>query len=151
MGKGKKKKYVPFYFETKDGKQYTRLFFDSLCSDAFLSLKKSQRCLYLYMRMQQGYVKELEYNQFYFNQYLWLEKYKLYSNEKTFYKDRDALISKGFIKIAKDENGCLCDGKNTRSKSIYEYSDEWKHYGTEAFKIAPSDMPLSMRKKDAKK
>lgn len=151
MSRKKKSSFAPFPFETKGGAQFVRVYYDLLYSEAFLSLKQSQRALYVYMRAQLGYNKSLAPNQFEFNKGIWKDKYKLYTSKAKFYNDRDTLISTGFIKIAKDENGIPYDGKHTRAKTVYEFSTRWKDYGTEAFTIPLKDMPHSMQKKEAKK
>lgn len=145
----KKNKRVPAAkFEARYGNdsKFTRIHEDLLESEAFLSLTKSQKLLYIYM-------KRLYYNgsdkshpngdreQFYFNRALYRDKYKLYTNDESFRKDRDALIEKGFII-------CVEDGSNTRSKSIYKFSDMWQNYGTKFFQISPANKTLSMLHKE---
>ena len=49
---------------------------------------------------------------------MWKTTYKLYTNNKSFYEDRDALIERGFIEIVET-------GKITRTKNIYKFSDSW--------------------------
>lgn len=88
-----------------------------------MSLKPRAKVLYLYMKAQYYGVKEKnkpEQNPLYFvfNQAMWKTTYKLYTNNKSFYEDRDALIERGFIEIVET-------GKITRTKNIYKFSDSW--------------------------
>lgn len=94
-----------------------------LKSPAWMSLKPRAKVLYLYMKAQYYGVKEKnkpEQNPLYFvfNQAMWKTTYKLYTNNKSFYEDRDQLIEKGFIEIIET-------GKLTRTKNIYKFSDKW--------------------------
>ena len=74
---------------------------------AFNDLTKNQRLLYMYLKLQYYNSKNRPVKDdntcFYFNAHMYREKFKLYSNDKQFYNDRDALISHGFIKVK--ENG----------------------------------------------
>ena len=57
----------------------------------------------------------------------------LYKNNlRGFRKDIDLLIECGFIK----QN---ISGWNTRTVNIYGFSDKWKYYGTDKFKIEDKD------------
>ena len=58
---------------------------------------------------------------FYFNRELWMDRYKLYTKWQQFNRDREALIKHGFIKVIEE-------GYNTRTKSKYKFSDEWKQW-----------------------
>lgn len=125
------------------------LYGSMLTSPAFLSLTAQQKALYLYCKAQYYGAKSRPDKDnrelFYMNQYMWSERYKLYdkSNAKGFYRDRDALIEKGFIV-------CVEDGQATRTKSVYAFSSMWQKYGQPGFQVRECDKTASMRKKEAK-
>lgn len=48
--------------------------------------------------------------------------YALYSDEKSFYKDRDTLIERGFIKLI------ATYAKGSKEKNLYAFDDKWKFY-----------------------
>lgn len=49
----------------------------------------------------------------------WGEYYNLYKTGAQFRRDRDELLNGGFIEIVEN-------GKTTRTKNIYKFSDRWK-------------------------
>ena len=121
----RRKKYHPKSFVCKiaGGEPSASIFMSMLKSPAWMSLKPRAKVLYLYMKAQYYGVKEKnkpEQNPLYFvfNQAMWKTTYKLYTNNKSFYEDRDALIERGFIEIVET-------GKITRTKNIYKFSDSW--------------------------
>ena len=122
------------------------LYMSMLLSDAWRSLTAQQQRLYLYCKAQY-YAEKQKPNgnplRFTMNQAKWCGLYGLYekSNAKGFYRDIAALIQTGFITCAE------C-GAATRTKSIYRFSSMWQKFGTPAFEVAPSDMTLSMRRKE---
>ena len=98
------------------------LYASMLQSPAWKKLTKPQQILYVYMRLQfygnnQGPGKPQIY--FYFNQTLWKKTYELYTNLKSFYRDRDALLEHGLI-----VNIESC--KNTLTKAVYKLSSAWQ-------------------------
>lgn len=98
------------------------LYASMLQSPAWRKLTKPQQILYVYMRLQfygNNQVPGKPQIYFYFNQTLWKNTYKLYTNLQSFYRDRDALIEHGFIEM-------LESGKNTRTKAIYMLSSKWQ-------------------------
>lgn len=120
----KKRRYQPKDFESLAN--YNRdtsanIYYSMMTSEIFKSLTKQQQILYVYMKMRYycsshpGKINE----QFYFNKHLWHDEYNLYKNANSFYKDRDALVEKGFIDIVER-------GWNTRTKAIYRYSSRWQ-------------------------
>lgn len=112
-----------------------------LTSPAWFDLTDKQRILYLICKDQYYHEKTFsqESEQFTMNQGKWKHRYKLYNdgNEKGFYRDMKALIEHGFII-------CVTSGKNTRSKSVYAFSGMWRNWGTEQFKVLPSQMTSGM-------
>lgn len=109
------------------GEPFVALYFSMLGSDAWRSLKPRAQMLYINMRAQFGNGKgELQEEQFYFNRALWKKTLKLYSNDASFYADRDELIEHGFIEV-------LECGKTMRSKSIYRYSNRWQEWKQERY------------------
>lgn len=98
------------------------LYASMLQSPAWKKLTKPQQILYVYMRLQfygNNQVPDKPQIYFYFNQLLWKDTYGLYTNLKSFYKDRDALIDHGFIEKMES-------GKNTRTKAVYKLSSNWQ-------------------------
>jgi len=64
----------------------------------------------------------------------------LYGDLRTFRKDIDELIEHGFIRQK-------VSGVPTMTVNIYGFSDEWKRYGTEYFKIEDSDRRYKRKSK----
>ena len=118
------KKYVPRDFQ-KDGKKNlsATIYASMLQSKAFLDLSLSARALYVYMELQLYGQPAVDNDEtvFYFNQGLWMKTYKLYTKHEQFKRDRTELIEHGFIEEVEN-------GKNTRTKSKYKFSDKWKHW-----------------------
>ena len=122
------------------------LYMSMLISDAWRALTAQQQRLYLYCKAQYYAEKQKPNGDtlcFTMNQSKWCGLYGLYekSNAKGFYRDMAALIEAGFVTCA--ECGSL-----TRTKSIYRFSSMWQKYGTPAFEVAPSEMTLSMQRKE---
>lgn len=122
------------------------LYMSMLLSDAWRTLTAQQQRLYLYCKAQYYAEKQKPTGDplcFTMNQSKWCGLYGLYekSNAKGFYRDMAALIEAGFVT-------CIECGAATRTKSIYRFSSMWLKYGTPAFAVAPSDMTLSMRRKE---
>lgn len=117
----KKTKYAPEPWETVDKKKYTRIYDDKMLSVAFTELKPRQR--YLFICMKSMY-KGKDWNPDGTFAFPWgmAQAYRLYTNKNQFYKDRDALISAGFIDRT-------VWNKTTRLPNIYRFSDRWKEKG----------------------
>lgn len=102
---------------------YARIFASMINSPAWKKLSRGAMALYLIMKLQeQGQARIPEHNyltDFYFNEAMFTKVYPLYTNRKTFRKERQELIDNGFIEY-------ILKGKNTREKSIYRFSDKWK-------------------------
>ncbi len=146
MSKGNRK-FTPKTFESsKTNGDYSANIYNSMIeSPAFNDLTKNQRLLYMYLKLQYYNSKNHPVKEdktcFYFNAHMYREKFKLYSNDKQFYNDRDALISHGFIRVKEN-------GKNTRTKSVYQFSSNWRLYNTVYFKIPACDMSSSLLNKN---
>lgn len=125
MSRGKgKSEYKRKSFETRivgkpadTHEKYVGLCLTMLMSDAYANLSDGAKNLYVYMRLQYDGKNE---DGFCFNRGLWFKTYKLYKNPNSFYKHREELINQGFIRIKES-------GRNTRTKSIYAFSDEWQN------------------------
>jgi hypothetical protein len=144
----KRKKYIKKSFESSGASSdvSANIYSSMLISKAYTALTHRQQRLYTFMKLQYYAQKRHPNNNpecFYFNKSLWWNMYNLYHNPNTFAEDRDALIEKGFIKVVED-------GYNTRKKTVYQYSDKWKSYGTESFNIEFSEMSKSLRSKKRK-
>jgi len=152
MGRKRMKKYyyVKKKFESTGTTSDTsaNIYISMLMSEAWKELTAKQHELYLYCKAQyyaqkrNTLPKEFQENllAFTMNQSKWRDLYGLYANKNSFYKDMTALIERGFVR-------CLQCGANTRTKTIYEFSDKWQKYGTPEFKIMPSEMTSAMLKK----
>jgi len=143
-----KSKYIRKDFESTGSRSDTsaNIYWSMLSSLAWKSLTAQQQLLYLYCKAQlygqRNRPREHGKDCFYMNQAKWRDEFGLYKkgNENGFYRDMEALISKGFIK-------CVECGATTRTKSVYRYSSEWQRYGSEDFCVPSTDMTLSMRRK----
>ena len=122
-----------------------------LLHPSFQDLTARQQVLYVHMRSQEfgGHDKDSiaarnAYGKdcFIFNQSMWQDLFRLYKpgNQTAFYRDRDELILHGFI-------DCIEDGRNTRTKSVYRFSDRWQRYGQPDFKPLTTGLPVSLANK----
>lgn len=137
MGKKRKQNNIPDWsYSGASVKQFIPLCNDMVESKAYLSLNNRQRNLYIFMRLQYNGDK----NDFTFSWYAANKIYKLYSKQKTFYDDIEALISSGFIV-------CLECGATTRKKSRYAFSKNWCNYPN--IELKPSQMTFAMQRKSA--
>ena len=127
------------------------IYMSMLLSPAWKALSSQQKVLYLCCKSQYYGEKRKPKTEespegcltyFTMNKSKWCSLFELYkdNNRAGFYRDKEALIKNGFIV-------CVQSGKNTRTKSIYGFSDEWRRYGTEEFCLRPSAMNSSMLKK----
>ena len=116
-----KSKHEPFESFSSDNK-FVRLFNGMLTNECVLNLPTTAFRLYTYMKLQfsnQQIVSGYDKRCFYFPQGLWKDTYKLYTNGKQFSRDLHRLVDAGLIEI-------VLSGKNTRTPSIYRFSDKWK-------------------------
>lgn len=117
--------------DTRRNKRQTfaRIYSNQLICPAWLDLTNAQRVLYIACRDREFFKHPAETgtaaddNLFFMNRDLYVNYYGLYkaNNKRGFIRDRNALISHGFISIYRS-------GKNTRTKSVYTYSDKWKEW-----------------------
>lgn len=113
------------------GEPSASIYASMLKSPAWKKLKPRAQILYLYMKMQYYGVKEKDKPErnplyFVFNEGIWKKTYGLYTNNKSFYQDRDMLVKNGFIEIVET-------GKTTRTKNIYKFSDNWHDSSQKTF------------------
>lgn len=149
----KRDKYIPKSFEScvnflpkrKNGNNATdvsaNIYISMLMSKALHNLTGKQKELYLYCKAQYyGEKKNNEEHLTYFekeenlqpniekrftmNKTKWDDIYGLYTKngKRHFYSDMKALEENGFIII-------LENGKQTRTKNIYEFSNNWTKFG----------------------
>ena len=125
MGRNNKG-YVPKSFETIERvpgcKSYASIYIPMLQSRAYKRLSNRARTLYTFMKAQYRGAKNISEHtdqEFYFNWSMASTVYGLYTNKKAFYDDIKSLIENGFIEVVEN-------GKTTRTRSIYRYSDKWK-------------------------
>ena len=124
--KTSKAQYERKAYETKKpgkptGEPFAAIYSSMVGSEAWAALTNNARVLYIYMKLQLfGNKKDhLPEGRFYFNRAMYSKNYNLYKNQTQFYTDRDLLIKCGFI----DE---VENGKTTRTKNIYQFSDRWQ-------------------------
>ena len=130
MGKKKKKLFYPFESHYENG-AFTKISNDMIKSKAWKELSLRQQGFYLYFKSKFTKYKNQDTN---VNDISIPKKEALllYGDLKTFRKDIDVLIEKGFIKQVES-------GWNTRTVNIYGFSDKWKLYGTDKFIIPETD------------
>ena len=147
-----KREYRPKPSEStgSKGDTFARLFESKTLSTAWIDLSASAKVLFMTCSAQ-PYTQKPKPNpandqRFYMNQSLWLHKYHLYSkaNLGGFYRDMNSLVNHGFI-------CCIENGANSRTKSVYEFSDGWKAFGTDAFAVSPKILTQAGRRKSAEK
>lgn len=117
------------------------IYMSMLTSEAFMSLTASQRVLYLYCKAQHyGEKKKDSDDQFTMNRFKWQEKYGLYKkgNEKGFYRDMNRLIEVGLI-------DCVFCGADSRTKSVYRFSERWQKYGTDEYVVPETVKTIAYR------
>ena len=133
MNKQKKEKYIKKSFESDLSTNDTsaNIYMSMLLSPKWHELSKNAQVLYIYCKAQYYAEKkkpqplnrqltEQEQQQcFTMNKSKWQGLYKIYTNERQFYKDMEMLIEYGFIELIEN-------GKHTRTKSIYMLSNKWK-------------------------
>lgn len=119
----KRKQYIPKAWESVNGNKLSaNIYISMMQSSAWMKLSKNARLLYLYMKAQYYGAKNIPEHpntDFVFNWALVSKTYKLYTNYTGFERDRNMLITNGFIELIEN-------GKNTRTKSIYRFSDKWQ-------------------------
>ena len=127
-----RKKLEPAGFETGGCSGFLRIYHDMLDSPAWKSLSLRQRGLYLAFKEKytekraEGKIVSSNAVAIHFSGQ---EATKtdsngeppLYGDEHTFYKDLDALIAAGFIKV-------VSTGYYSRNATIYGFSERWKLY-----------------------
>ena len=172
MPKYKRKSYLKKSFESDGSREDTsaNIYMSMIMSKAWNDLSNRQRVLYLYCKAQYYNEKRKpvkyedrnkplnkseypEYNKTWFtmNQAKWKEKYKLYTNNSSFYADINSLIMHGFIFCVESGSYITVDSNETKfAKSIYAFSDKWQKYGTPEFEITLSEMTNAMKKKRKK-
>ena len=146
MGRNTKKpQYERKAYETRKpgkptGEPFAAIYASMIGSEAWEALTNNAKVLYIYMKLQLfGNRKDhLPEGQFYFNRATYSKTYNLYKNQTQFYVDKDLLIKYGFI----DE---IENGKTTRTKNIYQFSDRWQ-----SIDISEIQRELEQEKEDKK-
>ena len=129
MAKRKQPTHETFEAAAAHGK-FTKVADSMMDSQAWLSLSLSQMGLYLLLKRKYTKYKAGDDNRKNIS-FPRSEYSQFYSNNRTFWRDLDALIEAGFIEV-------ISNGKNTRTPTIYGFCDAWKDYGTPGFEIHPS-------------
>ena len=156
-----KKKFKPKAFESTgiSSDVSANIYNSMIFSKAWNDLSKNQRLLYLYCKScyygqktlyKKSLFKDMGMNIpndvrpfFSLTEGTMKNDWKLYTNVNSFYSDRDALISHGFIRV-------VADGHTMRKANIYQFSSKWQRYGTKDFKIENKEMSTSLRRKEEK-
>lgn len=125
----RKQKYTPKSFESTGDTSDTsaNMYISMMKSPAFMDLTTNQRLLYVYMKAcyygQKRKPVEGDRTAFTFNQCTWIKGneygFCIYSNRNQFYRDRNALVSHGFIDVVESN-------RNQRESNVYRYSDRWQ-------------------------
>jgi len=128
-----KKPYIKKSYESDGSKSDTFLmFYESMhLSPAWKSLGPTAKVLYFACKSQSHSEKHKKNpDQFTMNRSKWCHKYQIYGegNGAGFTRDMTELIEKGFII-------CVECGANSRTKSVYQYSDMWLKYNTPGFEV----------------
>lgn len=122
MGR-KKAKFTPCAFEKNGASNLSATLYASMLqSPAWYQLSNNAKVLYLYMKLQLYGQRNLDGHDtdcFYFNKSMYTQTYPLYLNGAQFRRDCKQLIRCGFI----DE---VENGRFSRTKNIYRFSDRWK-------------------------
>lgn len=140
---GRKRQVTHYDFESKTERgAFTKICNDMQESKAWKELKLRQQGLYLYLKSKFKKYSNQDTNQ---NDISIPKKeaLTLYGDLRTFRDDIDELIDKGFIKQ-------VVSGFNTRTTNIYGFSNLWKDYGKEDYKVPINDrryIPKAYRKK----
>ncbi|MBQ8885008.1 MAG: hypothetical protein IJY62_01345 [Clostridia bacterium] len=135
MGK-RKQPYRPKPFESDGNPSDTsaNIYHSMLTSPQYKALSKSAKVLYTYCKAQyyaekkkpvpkhESLTESESQRCFTMNMGKWRDEYEIYTNRAQFYKDMGALMEMGFIDLVED-------GKTTRTKSVYMFSDRWKRDG----------------------
>ena len=120
-----RKKFKPKGFEKIGSSNLSSTLYASMLqSDAFLNLSSNAMKLYVYMKLQYygQHDKPLgKQDHFFFNRAMYTKIYPIFSNGEQFAKYSHELIKNGFIEEIEN-------GKNTRTKSIYKFSDKWQSW-----------------------
>lgn len=141
--KNKIKLPINYDFESKNQKyDFTKICRDMQKADGWKDLSLRQQGLYLYLKSKFTVnLKTMETNKDNIS-IPTSEANKIYGDLRTFRKDIDELIEHGFIRQ-------IVSGVPTMSANIYGFSDEWKRYGTEYFRIEDSDRRYKRKPKKA--
>lgn len=119
----RKQPYIPKAWESVNGSKLSaNIYISMMQSSAWMKLSKNARLLYLYMKAQYYGAKNIPEHpntDFVYNWALASKTHRLYTNYKQFQNDRNMLIEYGFIELIEN-------GKNTRTKNIYRFSDKWQ-------------------------
>ncbi|MCL2810688.1 MAG: hypothetical protein FWD25_02230 [Clostridia bacterium] len=123
--------------------QFAKITVSMMSSLAWKSLKPSQMGLYLLFKAKYTRYRNGDDNRrnisFPFSEY---KRIETYSNQRTFWRDLDALIDRGFIEVV--ESGRMIGGQ--KKASIYGLSDAWKQYGLAGFHVDPTKRRNTGRK-----
>lgn len=144
----RKQPYQKKAFESTGASSDTsaNVYMSMLLSPAWKDLTANQQRLYLVCKAQY-YAEKQKINGdplcFTMNQSKWADLYGLYkrNNAASFIRDMTALIEHGFV-------SCVECGAISRSKSIYRFSSKWQKWGAADFEILPSEMTVSMLRKE---
>ena len=130
------------------------IYLSMLLSQSWHELSLKQKELYLYCKAQYYGEKKSENEhktnneiqkgidanlsiRFTMNKSKWCEIYHIYSSnaQRHFYEDMKVLAEKGFISVVEN-------GKQSRTKNIYEFSDKWREKG--AYKPKEKGQPMAI-------
>lgn len=117
------------------GGKFAKICETMMKSMAWKDLTMRQRGLYLELKIK--YTKKSDGSDNSEDISITEKEYKNeYKNKNTLFKDVDALINNGFIRV-------INHGKYARRPNIYGFSDKWKNYNTPEYFIHPNEKRLT--------
>lgn len=139
----RKNKKIYESFETRGNSNFICLYIDMITSEAWKELNAYDIKLYLYFKTKfhrkviNGIIENSNKDNITFPKKTYGSKldeigYEEIMNQRTFFNSIDKLIELGFIRVVQHR-------WNIRESTIYGFSDMWKNYGTEKFKISNKD------------
>ena len=124
---GKKPTFQPWQSNRKS-KAFSLVSRDMLLSTAWQALNPTAVKLYICCLDQLGYKPPTvtgdasnDRDYFVMNRELWRDRYRVTSSPNVFMRAMRNLVSHGFVEVYRS-------GKNTRTKTIYKFSGQWKSW-----------------------
>lgn len=120
----------PWESNKPSNSKFTKICDDMQDSDAWHRLTLKQQGLYLFLKKKYRGNNE---NDIHITE---KDKRIIHISDNTLWKDLDALIDYGFIKV-------VFKGRYARKPNIYGFSAMWRKYGTDDFFVHPNDKRMT--------